>query len=31
MDIESSIPLGLIINEILSNAYKHAFPDGKTG
>ncbi len=31
MDIESSIPLGLIINEILSNAYKHAFPDGRTG
>jgi len=31
MDIETSIPLGLIINEILSNAYKHAFPDGRTG
>lgn len=31
MDIESSIPLGLIINEVLSNAYKHAFPDGKPG
>ncbi|MFZ4523176.1 MAG: tetratricopeptide repeat-containing sensor histidine kinase [Bacteroidales bacterium] len=31
MDIEASIPLGLIINEILSNAYKHAFPDGRTG
>ncbi|MCK9422195.1 MAG: PAS domain S-box protein [Bacteroidales bacterium] len=31
MDIESSIPLGLIINEILSNVYKHAFPDGKPG
>lgn len=31
MDIESLIPLGLIINELLSNAYKHAFPDGRTG
>jgi two-component sensor histidine kinase len=31
MDIEASIPLGLIVNEILSNAYKHAFPDGREG
>jgi len=31
MDIEASIPLGLIINEILNNAYKHAFPDGRPG
>jgi two-component sensor histidine kinase len=31
MDIEASIPLGLMVNEILSNAYKHAFPDGRTG
>ena len=31
MDIEASIPLGLIVNEILSNSYKHAFPDGRTG
>ncbi|MEI7661538.1 MAG: tetratricopeptide repeat protein [Bacteroidota bacterium] len=31
MDIEASIPLGLIINEIVSNSYKHAFPDGRTG
>jgi two-component sensor histidine kinase len=31
MDIEASIPLGLMINEILSNAYKHAFPDGRPG
>jgi len=31
MDIEASIPLGLIINEILSNAYKHAFPEGRAG
>jgi PAS domain S-box-containing protein len=31
MDIEASIPLGLIVNEILSNAYKHAFPDDRSG
>jgi len=31
MDIEASIPLGLIVNEILSNSYKHAFPDDRPG
>ncbi|MDD4602727.1 MAG: histidine kinase dimerization/phosphoacceptor domain -containing protein [Bacteroidales bacterium] len=31
IDIESCIPLGLIINEILSNAYKHAFPKNRSG
>jgi PAS domain S-box-containing protein len=31
MDIEASIPMGLMVNEILSNAYKHAFPDGRQG
>jgi len=31
MDIETAIPLGLIINEILSNAYKHAFPNDQPG
>jgi PAS domain S-box-containing protein len=31
MDIEASIPLGLIINEILSNSYKHAFPGEREG
>jgi PAS domain S-box-containing protein len=31
MDIETSIPMGLIINEILSNAYKHAFPGERSG
>jgi PAS domain S-box-containing protein len=31
MDIEASIPLGLMINEILSNAFKHAFPGEKGG
>ena len=31
MDIEASIPLGLMVNELLSNSFKHAFPDGRQG
>ena len=31
MDIEASIPLGLIINEILNNSYNHAFPGERAG
>ena len=31
IDIRQAIPLGLIINELISNAFRHAFPDGKTG
>ena len=31
MDIESAIPLGLVINEILTNAIKHAFPGERSG
>ena len=31
IDIEAAIPLGLIVNEILSNAYVHAFPDNRAG
>ena len=30
-DIDTSIPCGLIINEIISNSLKYAFPDGQKG
>ena len=31
LDTETSIPLGLIINELISNSLKHAFVDGRSG
>ncbi len=31
LNIDSSIPLGLIVNELISNAYMHAFPEGRPG
>lgn len=31
LTLDSAIPLGLILNELLTNAYKHAFPNEKTG
>lgn len=31
INIETAIPLGLILNELLSNAYRHAFADNSEG
>lgn len=31
LDIEKAIPVGLILNELLSNTYKHAFADRNEG
>ncbi len=31
LDIDTAVPLGLIMNELLSNSFKYAFNDGVTG
>jgi PAS domain S-box-containing protein len=30
-DIDTAVPLGIIVNELISNSLKHAFPDRKKG
>lgn len=31
VDKDTALPLGLILNEVVANAYKHAFPEGQGG
>ena len=31
LGLDTALPCGLIVNELVSNSYKYGFPDGRTG
>lgn len=31
LDVQTAVPLALFVNEVVSNSFKHAFPDGRSG
>jgi len=31
LDVRTAVPLALFVNEVVSNSFKHAFPDGRSG